>query len=133
MKKNDPLALMSLISLVLVSLHIPDDYVHGFDKRVVDNPYGMLIFVVWSCGLLLFRERLIGRIILLLGGVIALVVALIHLNGHYPPEFATSAGAFRFVWTLYAVGTTGALTVILALRELFTRRGSPTSGRAEAA
>jgi hypothetical protein len=109
----------------LVSIHIPDDYVHGFDKHVVDNPYGILILVVWACGLFLFRERLVGRIILLLGGVIAMAMPVLHLKGHYPPDFATSDGAFRFVWTLYAVGTTGALTAILALRELFSRRASP--------
>jgi len=133
MKKNDPLALLSLISLLLVSIHVPDDYVHGFDKGVVNNPYGILILVVWACGLLLFRERLIGRIILLLGGLIAVAMTVMHLNGHYPPDFAMSDGAFRFVWTLYAVGTTGALTVILALRELFGRRASPPSGPAGAA
>lgn len=126
MKTNDLLAQLSLISLLLVSIHIPDDYVHGLDKHVVDNPYGILIFVLWACGLLLFRERLIGRIILLLGGLAAVAMPIIHLNGHYPPDFATSDGALRFVWTLYALGTTGSLTVILALRELLGRRSSPS-------
>ena len=131
MKKNDTLALLSLIALLLVSIHIPDDYVHGFDKNVVNSPYAILIFVVWACGLLLFRERLIGRIILLLGGIVAMAMPVIHLNGHFRPEFASSDGALRFVWTLYALGTTGALIVILALMELFSRRQSPPSGRAE--
>lgn len=132
MKRNDLLAQMSLISLVLVLLHLPDDYVHGFDKHVVANPYAILIFVVWGCGLLLLRERLIGRIILLLGGVVAVAMPVMHLNGHFPPDFAASNGAYRFICILYAVGTTGALTVILALRELFGRRSSagsqPSSG-----
>lgn len=126
MKTNDLLAQLSLISLVLVSIHLPDDYVHGLDKHVVDNPYAILIFVVWACGLLLFRERLIGRIILLLGGLVAVAMPIIHLNGRYPPDFAASDGAFRFVWTLYAAGTTGSLTVILALHELFSRHSSPS-------
>jgi hypothetical protein len=127
LKRNDLLGLMSLISLVLVSIHVPDDYVHGFDTHVVNNPYGILILVVWACGLLLFREQLIGRIILLLGGAIAVAIPLMHLNGRYPPDFATSDGAFRFVWTLYALGTTGALSIILALRELVGRwRTGPT-------
>lgn len=124
MKKNDLLAQMSLLSLLLVSIHIPDDYVHGFDKHVVANPYGILIFVVWLCGLLLLRERLIGRIILLLGGIVAVAMPIIHLNGHFRPDFAASDGAFRFVWILYAAGTTGSLTVILALGELLGRSRS---------
>ena len=125
MKTNDLLAQMSLISLVLVSIHIPDDYVHGLDTHVLDNPYGVLILVLWAVGLFLLRERLVGCIILLLGGLVAVAMPIIHLNGHYPPNFATSDGAFRFVWTLYAVGTTGSLTVILALREILRRRSSP--------
>lgn len=127
MKRNDLLAQLSLISLVLVLLHLPDDYVHGFDKHVVANPYAILIFVVWACGFLLLRERLIGRIILLLGGIVAVAMPIMHLNGHFSPDFATSNGAFRFIWILYAVGTTGSLTVILAVRELLGRRSLPDS------
>lgn len=122
MKKNDLLALGSLISMVLLSMHLPDDYVHGLDNHVVATPYPILIFVVWACGLLLFRERLIGRLILLFGGVMAVAMPVIHMNGHFSPEFAKSDGAFRFVWTLYLLGTTGSLVIILAVRELAGRR-----------
>jgi hypothetical protein len=51
---------------------------------------------------------------------------VLHLNGHFRPEFATSNGALRFLWILYALGTTGALIVILALKELLGRRRSPS-------
>jgi len=122
MRKNDLLALMSLISLVLLSVHVADDYVQGFDKHVVDNPYGILFFVVVACGIFLFRDRMIGRVILLLGGLSFVAMPIMHLNGRVPADFARAEGALRFVWTLYAIGTTGALTVILAARELFSRR-----------
>jgi hypothetical protein len=125
MRPNDRLALMSLISLVLLSVHVADDYVQGFDRHVADNPYGILVFVLWACGILLFRERLIGRVILLLGGLAAVAMPILHLNGRIPADFARADGAFRFVWTLYALGTTGALTVILAARELFSRPARP--------
>jgi hypothetical protein len=121
MRKHDLLALMSLISLVLLSVHVADDYVQGFDTHVVDNPYGILIFVLLASGIVLFRERVAGRVILLLGGLIAVAMPIMHLNGRIPAEFARADGALRFVWTLYALGTTGALTVILAARELFSR------------
>ena len=121
MRKNDLLALMSLISLVLLSVHIADDYVQGFDKHVVQNPYGILVLVLWACGIFVFRERVIGRVILLLGGLFAVAMPIIHLNGHFPADFARADGALRFIWTLYAVGTTGALAVLLAARELFSR------------
>ena len=122
MSKPDLLAAMSLTSLVLLSVHVADDYIQGFDKHVVNNPYGILFFVVVGCGIFLFRERVIGQVILLLGGVVAIAMPIMHLNGHFPADFARADGAFRFIWTLYAIGTIGALTVILAARELFTRR-----------
>lgn len=121
MRKNDLLALMSLISLVLLSMHVADDYVQGFDKHPVDNPYGILFFVLVACGIFLFRERVIGRVILLLGGLFAAAMPITHLNGRLPADFARADGAFRFVWTLYALGTTSALAVILAARELFRK------------
>jgi len=122
MSKPDLLAAMSLTSLVLLSVHVADDYIQGFDKHVVNNPYGILFFVVVGCGIFLFRERVIGQVILLLGGVVAIAMPIMHLNGHFPADFARADGAFRFIWTLYAIVTIGSLTVILAARELFTRR-----------
>ncbi len=75
----------------------------------------------WRAGSSLVRERVIGQVILLLGGLFAVAMPIIHLNGRFPADFARADGAFRFIWTLYAVGTTGALTVIFAARELFNR------------
>lgn len=121
MRKNDLLALMSLISLVLLSVHVVDDYIQGFDRHVVDSPYGIFAFVLLACGIFLFRERVLGQMILLLGGLLAVAMPIMHLNGRFPADFARADGAFRFIWTLYAVGTTGALTVILAARELLSR------------
>lgn len=123
MKQKELLTVLSLIALVLLSIHIPDDYVHGFDKGVVNNPYGILIFVVWATGVLILRERLIGRIIIFLGGLAAIGMPLIHLRGRgYGEEFLKAEGALRFIWTLYALGTLGALILILVVREMLTSR-----------
>ena len=126
MKRNDVLALASLLSLVLLSMHFADDYVQGFDKHVADNPYGILVLVVPACGIFLLRERLIGRILLLLGGLAAILMPVIHLRGHFSPDFARADGAFRFIWTLYALGTVGVLIVMLAIRELVRRPRAPS-------
>ncbi len=122
MKPRDLLTVLSLIAMLLLSIHIADDYVHGFDRSVVNSPYPILIFVVWASGVLL-RDRLIGRIIILLGGVAAVGMPVIHLNGRgYGPEFLNAGGALRFIWTLYALGTVGCLIIILAIREMATTR-----------
>src|SRR5438477_6288774 len=99
------LTILSVLAIVLMAGHVADDFILGFDKGVVRNWYGISIWVVWLCGLVFWRDRLIGRIILLLGGVIALGMPIIHLNGRgYGDEFLHSGAAFRFIWTLYILG-----------------------------
>ena len=119
MKPKDLLTVSSLLSMLLLSMHIPDDFVHGFDKGVVNSPYWILIFVVWLCGVLLWRERLIGRIIMLLGGIMSIGMPWIHLKGRgYGEEFLKADGALRFLWTLVGLGTLGSFVIILSIREL---------------
>jgi len=128
MKQKDLVTVLSLIAIVLVAMHIADDYVHGFDRRVVNNPYGVLILVVWSSGVLLLRDRLIGRIVILVGGLMALAMPSIHLNGRgYGEEFLKTDGALRFIWTLYILGTIGALIIIGAIREMVSVRRARAS------
>lgn len=125
MKQKDLLTVLSLIAIVLTSMHVADDYVHGFDLHVVDNPYAILIFVGWSSGVLLLRDRLVGRVIMLLGGVIAIAMPVIHLNGRgYGVEFLRADGALRFIWTLYLLGTIGALILIGAVHEMVSLRSA---------
>ena len=119
LKQRDLVTVLSLLAIVLVALHLADDYVHGFDRRVVDNPYGILILAAWSSGVLLLRDRLLGRVIILAGGLVAIVVPITHLNGRaYGDEFLKIDGALRFIWTLYMLGTLGAVILIGAIREM---------------
>jgi hypothetical protein len=67
---------------------------------------------------------------MLLGGVIAIAMPVIHLNGRgYGVEFLKVDGTLRFIWTLYLLGTIGALIIIGAVREMV----SPRSTRASSA
>ncbi len=129
MKQKDMLTVLSLIAIVLLTMHVADDYVHGFDVHVVANPYAILIFVVWSSGVLLLRDRLVGRVIMLLGGVFAIAMPIIHLNGRgYGEAFLKTDGALRFIWTLYLLGTIGAVIIIGVVGEMVSVR----SARAQA-
>lgn len=52
---------------------------------------------------------------------------VMHMRGAHYGEIATSAGGFFFVWTLWALGGLGGVTVILAASGLWNlRRGQPT-------
>ncbi len=71
------------------------------------------------------RERPSGNVIMLLGGVFAAAMLPLHMRNGLRTEFVEKSGALLFIWTLYVLGVTGGLSVILAVRAL--RRRSLTS------
>jgi len=119
---NRLLTITSLLSILLMSLHITDDIVRGLSPARSDNVGAVAIFVVWLLGTLPLAERVPGYIIMLLGGLFAAAMPVLHMRGARYPAIATSDGGFFFVWTLIAVGVTGTFAVILAARALWLRR-----------
>ena len=122
MKTSTQLTIASLLSLVLLSLHFVDDIHRGISPARADNIGAVVILVVWLVGILLLAERRLGLIIMLLGGIFATGMPVIHMRGARYPTIAAGEGGFFFVWTLIAVGVTGTYCIILALRELWLRR-----------
>ena len=129
MKPNALLTITSLLSILLMSVHITDDIVRGISPARPDNIGAVVIFVVWLVGTLMLAERRLGYVIMLLGGVFAAAMPYLHMTGRGYPAIAKSSGGFFFVWTLIAVGVSGTLAVILSLQGLWLRR----SGRARSA
>ena len=123
MKQNGMLTLTSLLSIVLLSIHVTDDIVRGYDKWGWDKLSFVLILVVLLYGTLL-AGRKAGHIIMLLGGLMAALMPAIHMRG--TGSFVKSSGGFFFVWTLFALGATGALSFILAVRGLRSGRADGT-------
>src|SRR6185295_2995318 len=117
MKQNILLTVTSLLSTLLLSIHVTDDIVRGVDVWGRQSLIGVLILVVLLYGTLVLGERRSGRIIMLLGGLMAAGMPVIHARVNM-----TKIGPFLFIWTLFALGATGTLTVILAARAL--RRGN---------
>ena len=126
MKHNTLLTTTSLLSIVLMTLHVTDDIVRGLSPAAPDNIFGVVIFVVWLVGTLMLAERRAGYVIMLLGGLFAAVMPVLHMTGARYVAIAKSSGGFFFVWTLLAVGITGTLAIILSARALWrTRSGKP--------
>jgi hypothetical protein len=120
MKHKAILTATSLLSILLVSIHVSDDIVRGFEKWGFEKLSLVLILVVWLCGTLLLAERRSGHVIMLLGGLLAAVMPAAHMRG--TGAFVKSSGAFFFIWTLFALGAMGTLSVILAARALWRRQ-----------
>jgi hypothetical protein len=121
MKPNAVLVVTSLLSILLLTLHVTDDIVRGISKAEPSKT-ALAVLVVLLYGTLVLAERRSGLIIMLLVGLFAAAMPIIHMSGAHYPEIAKSAGGFFFVWTLWALGGVGGFTFILSARELWNRR-----------
>jgi membrane-bound ClpP family serine protease len=122
------LTVTSLLSILLLSLHIAEDIVLGFAPGGLVNLAAIAVLVVYLCGTLLLSDRRSGLIIVLLGSLLALSMPIMHMRGA-GVGVKRSAGAFFFIWTLYALGVTGTFGMILSARELWkTRTVQPAAG-----
>src|SRR6266536_4757093 len=125
MKHNVMLTITSLLSLLFLTLQITDDIVRGISKAEPSN-IALLVLVVFLYGTLVLAERRSGHVIMLLAGLFAAGMPVIHMRGAHYGEIAKSTGGFFFVWTLWALGALGGVTVILSARGLWSlRRGHP--------
>jgi hypothetical protein len=123
MKQTSVLVVASLLSILLLTLHVTDDIVRGISKAEPSN-VALLVLVALLYGTLVLRERRWGHVIMLLVGVFAAAMPVIHMRGVHYGEIARSAGGFFFVWTLWALGGLGGLTVILSAQGLWTLQRS---------
>ena len=121
MKQDDLLSAASLLSVLLLTLHISQDIFFSFDPWGLHHLVGVVILIVVACGAILLREQTSGKVIMLFGGVMAAGMLPLHMRNGLRPEFLEKSGALLFIWVLYALGVTGGLTVVLAVRALRAR------------
>ena len=121
MKPNAVLVVTSLLSILLLTLHVTDDIVRGISKAESSN-IALLVLTVLLYGTLVLAERRSGHVIMLLVGLFAAAMPVMHMRGVHYPEIAKSTGGFFFVWTLWALGALGGVTFILSVRGLWSLR-----------
>jgi hypothetical protein len=125
MKRHVMLMITSLVSAVLLSLHISQDIVFGFDRAGLNHLIGVGIILVIVCGTLLLPHRRLGRVIMLLGGIMSAAMLPLHMRHGLRPEFLQANGALLFIWTLYLLGVLGLFSIILAVLELWRPSAEP--------
>ncbi len=83
MKQNAILVVTSVLSILLLTLHITDDIVRGISKAEPSN-IALLVLVIFVYGTLVLSERRSGHVIMLLVGFFAAAMPVIHMRGaHY--------------------------------------------------
>ena len=126
MKHKVTLTITSLLSMLFFVFHWADDMVRGFAPGGVSSLGGVLILVVWLHGTLVLADRRSGHVIMLLGSLGALGILVLHMSGAglVGGRIANSSEIFFWVWTLLALGVTGAFSAILSTLGLWSlRRG----------
>ena len=113
MKPNAILVVTSLLSILLLTLHITDDIVRGISPAESSNT-ALLVLLVLLYGTLVLPQRRSGHVIMLLVGLMAAAMPVMHMRGAHYGEIARSAGGFFFVWTLWALGGLGGVTIVLS-------------------
>ena len=130
MKHHVMLTVASLLSLLFMTFHLTHDVIRQAEGAV-KYPIPVLVFALWLYGTLMLSDRVWGYVIMLVGGLFGAGMIIIHSNG----IVVGKSGGFFFVWTLFALSTTGWVTTILSARGLWTTfrsrrsaRLAPTSG-----
>ena len=129
MKHSVMLTIASLLSILFMTFHLTDDFLHekgGMSQ--IGFFVSVIVIVVWLYGTLVLAERRSGYVIILLGSLLGLVVPVIHMKGAgVGGAIAKSSGAFFFIWTLFALGVTALFSVILSARGVWDQLARRTA------
>jgi hypothetical protein len=130
MNERRTLIVLSLLSIVLFSLHWADEVARGKEAGTISAAGGLVILFVWLYATLALSDRRLGLWILLLGGILGSGVPILHMQGKgllggapgYP------AGTFFWVWTLIALAPISMVSVVLSVRGLWGLRRRRSTG-----
>jgi hypothetical protein len=124
MKHNVVLIVASLLSLLLMIVHLTQDTIRQAEGSMT-YPIPVVFLALWLHATLMASDRAWGYVVMLLGGLFSVAMIVVHARG----IVVTQSGGFFFVWTLFALSTTGWLTITLAARGLAmavrSRRSAP--------
>ena len=122
MNENALLTRVSLLSILLFSIHLADDIVRGMEPGTATNLQVVPTFVLWLYGTLVVAERRSGQVIMLLGSLFAMLPAVAHMRGAgVGGALAKTDGAFRSSGRS-SPSPRRAFSFVLAVRALRTPR-----------
>jgi hypothetical protein len=123
MKQTALLTTASLLTILLMTIHLTGDVLFRMAPAGLVNLLAVFILVVQLYGTLVLAERRAGYIIIFFGSALGLFVPVIHMKGTrglLGGDIGTSGQAFLFVWTLLALGITATFSIILSARALLS-------------
>src|SRR5258706_15905166 len=125
MKNHVMLTVASLLSILLLTLHLADDIVRGMATGGPPNMIGLAVLAGWVWATLVLAGRRSGYVINLVLSLLAAGIPRLHITGGGLGQ-GTSTRAVFFILTLPAPARTPIFSLLLAGRGL----GGPRSGPA---
>jgi len=123
MKQTAMLTTSSLLTILLMTLHLTGDILFRISPAGLVNLFAVFVLVVQLYGTLVLGGRRSGYIIILFGSLLALLMPVLHMKGTrgvLGGDIGNSSQAFLFVWTLLALGIIGTFSVILSASALLS-------------
>lgn len=122
MSPNARLSVLSIVGVVLLTVHIAGDVAYGLDRGGPNMLVGVLILGVLLVGAVGLPGRLSGEIIMLLGALCAMLMPVIHTRGAGLTRVATLDGGLLFTAIVLGLGAVGLTAFVLAIQVLAARR-----------
>jgi hypothetical protein len=128
LKSDTVLIVLSLLNALFFGLHLTGDIVFGIEKGGREILVGVLILAVYLYGAVFLYgavglpARLIGYIVLLLGGLASAALPVLHTGRPLGERFAELPGGFLFIWTLLTTGATGLVAFVLSVQAIWGLR-----------
>ena len=119
MKQHGILIVASLLSILLMTLHLTDDIVRGMEPGTLFDLIPVPILAIWLYGTLVLIGQRSGYVIILLGSLLGLVIPVVHMKGTGVGRIAGSSWSFFFIWTLIALSVTALFSAMLSARGLW--------------
>ena len=123
MKQTAMLTTGSLLTILLMTIHLTGDILFRMAPAGLVNLLAVFIFVVQLYGTLVLAGRRAGYIIIFLGSVLGLIIPVVHMKGTrglIGGDIGNSGQAFLFVWTMLALGITSTFSIILSASALLS-------------
>ena len=123
MKQTAMLTTASLLTVLLMTIHMTGDILFRMAPAGLVNLLVVFIFVVQLYGTLVLAGRRTGYIIIFFGSALGLLIPVVHMKGTrglLGGDIGNSGQAFFFVWTLLALGITATFSLILSASALLS-------------
>lgn len=136
MKQTAILTTASLLTVLLMTIHLTGDILFRMSPAGLVNLLAVLILVVQLYGTLVLAGRRAGYIVILFGSALGLLIPVLHMKGSrgvLGGDIGASGQAFLFVWTLLALSITATFSIVLSARALSSLPWRLTRGASTAA